>query len=194
MSAHLTYDQIVGLCDWMRNVRDAQQETHVAYHYGSPCPYRVVAEIDEFNSDPRDLVAVWDIPIPGYDKPPLSLNDGRGGSVFAHAAKRDALKARVRNAVLLAGVPELTHVHVELHWRTKTRQKRDADNVVASLKYMIDALHHPDPAENTGWVPIVPGDDARYVSWSRPILHEPDKTLGPAIWLQLSSYLEPAYS
>lgn len=175
----------------MRDFGDAQHQTHLAFHSGSPCPYRVVAEILAGRPDPRDEVAVWHIPIPEYDKPPFSLNTHTTsrGAIAGMARERDALKARTRSAVRDAGVPVLPHVHVELHWQPgRNLAHRDADNCVATLKYMIDALHHPDPASQ--WQPIVPGDDAEYVSWSAPILHPAAKGEPGRIWLMLSCYID----
>jgi hypothetical protein len=81
-------------------------------------------------------------------------------------------------------------VHVEIHYRPKTRAIHDADNIVATLKPAIDALHQTDTMENVPvpYVPIIDGDDARYLTWSRPVLHAPDKTHGVGLWLVLRSY------
>src|SRR6266700_3799470 len=150
---------IAGLCHWHANVADTQAATsHLAYHYGSPCPYGVVADVLLGLPDPRDAVAEWRIALPfAKGKPPLSLNDRH--SPFAHAAIVNKIKAIVRNAVREAAVPELGYVHVEMHYRPAINRIRDVDNLIATLKPCIDALHQPD--ERPRWTGILPGDDAR---------------------------------
>src|SRR6266568_4313551 len=119
MSAMTFVDRtaVAGLCHWHANVADTQAATsHLAYHYGSPCPYGVVADVLLGLPDPRDAVAEWRIALPfAKGKPPLSLNDRH--SPFAHAAIVNKIKAIVRNAVREAAVPELGYVHVEMHYR-----------------------------------------------------------------------------
>lgn len=177
---------VAALCHWTANRADIQHEQpdHGAYHYGSACPYRVVAAVLNGQPDPRDAIEEWRLPLPFRDnRPPMSLNDR-----YAHFAIRanrvDGIKKLVRAAVIAAKVPVLDHVHVEFHYRPKANLVRDADNLVATLKPCIDAIHQPfthDPA----WHPIVRGDDARYVSWTPPVLHPANKRLGPACWLVL---------
>jgi crossover junction endodeoxyribonuclease RusA len=136
--------------------------------------------------DPRDAVVSWEIDLPFPDgRPPISLND-RGNHWATKAKKIELVKAITRNAVRAAAVPPLSHVHVELHYRPATNRFRDADNLVATLKPAIDALHQPD--ERSHWEPILPGDDPRYVTWSQPAFHPAVKGMGAATWLVLSSY------
>lgn len=170
------------LCHWRQNRAGCQDaESHWSFHYGSPCPYDVTAAWLLGEPDPRDAVSEWRIDLPFKDgKPPITLN-GSHGNQFAHNAKVKYVKSITRNAVRDAGVPHLDMVHVEIHWRPPTNARRDPDNVVATLKPCIDALHQPEDR----WSPIVDGDEPRYVSWSRPTIHPANKTLGPATWLIL---------
>lgn len=173
------------LCQWTLNDGD-----HVGYHHGWPCPIVVMNALTDGHPDPRELVAEWRVDIPFPDgKPPISLND-RSVHWAVHASKVEKVKALTRNAVRGADVPQLGRVHVELHYRGRTNAVRDADNYVATLKVCIDALHHPD--ERSLWVPIIQGDDARYVSWSKPVLHPAVKGAGAGTWLILRSYTAAA--
>jgi crossover junction endodeoxyribonuclease RusA len=161
-------------------------------HDGEPCPYLVAACHIQGLPDPRELVSEWRINLP-YEKPPMTLNN-MPSNPFAKASKVKEIKARVRNAVRDAGVPHLDRVHVELHYRGKTNALKDADNLIATLKPAIDALHHADDLESKNldverrWVPIVDDDDGRYVTWRRPVLHRAEKGKPGAVWLILRSY------
>lgn len=170
---------IADLCDWATT-----PHTHEAYHQGHACPYLVVAAKLAGHPDPRDLTAEWRVDLPFLKgKPPMSLNDRR--NPFAHSAMVARVKAITRNAVRDADVPVLGHVHVELHYQPRTNVIGDADNLVATLKPCIDALHQPD--ERSRWTGIVPGDDARYVSWSPPVRHAAIKGHDARTWLILRS-------
>lgn len=172
------------LCQWTTSDGD-----HIGYHHGYPCPARRYQALLDGDPDPNDYVAEWRIDLPFADgKPPMSLND-RDGHWAAKASKVEKVKAITRNAVRDAEVPQLGRVHVELHYRGRTNAVRDADNYVATLKPCVDALHQPD--ERSKWVPILIGDDARYVSWSKPILHPALKTHPAATWLILRSFTGP---
>lgn len=173
------------MCHWTRGVGTARDETHFAYHYGSVCPYTAMGAVLRGEPDPRDDVAEWRIDLPfATGKPPISLND-RSVHWAVHASKVDKVKAITRNAIRDADVPQLGHAHIELHYRGRTNAVRDADNYVATLKVCIDAMHHED--DRSKWVPILKGDDARYVSWSRPQLHPAIRGAGAATWLIIRS-------
>lgn len=177
---------VTRMCHWHQNRHGAQDVTHALYHFGSPCPYEAVAAVLAGQPDPRDDVTVWEIDLPfAGGKPPMSLND-RQEHWAIHAKKVELVKAITRNAVRGADVPELPYVHVELHYRGRTNAVRDADNYVATLKRCIDALHQND--DRSLWVPIIAGDDARYVSWSQPVLHPAIRGAGAATWLVLRTW------
>ena len=129
------------------------------------------------------MTRTWTLTLP-WDAPPLSLND-RGQTRGARAAK-SATTAEVRHAVKILAkgerIPACHAVHVQLHWRPKVNRRRDADNAVATLKPSLDGL------VDAG---VVPDDTGRYVDWSRPRIHPPDKTLGPAVWLVVTAVGEP---
>lgn len=140
---------------------------------------------------PADVepVGEWRIDISGALKPdgkvPLSLNDRIHWAAHASAVAR--VKSVVRNAVMEAEVPHLDRVHVEMHYRPKTNRFRDVDNIVATQKPAVDALHQPDTSKNcpVPFDPIVDGDDDRFVLWLPPKLHPWEKGRPAALWLIL---------
>jgi crossover junction endodeoxyribonuclease RusA len=177
-------DALLALCPHAALGATAQ---HAAKHQGEPCPYWIALAHLTGQPDPRERIAEWRVEVPFKDgKPPLSLNDRL--SWPAHASKVERIKALTRRALIDAEIPPLEQAHIEMHYRPKTRQLCDVDNLVATLKPMIDAFHQPDA--RSGWVGLLAGDDARYVSWSPPVLHEPDKAKGPATWLVVRTSLE----
>lgn len=132
---------------------------------------------------------VYVLPL-GYDRPPLSLNDrGRSrGAARAKAAKVRALRADVALRLrALLGRPSaiVPHIHVQLHYVPRDRRIRDADNLVATLKPCIDALHL-DGKAGSPRTPLVINDDPAHVSWSPPRIHLPDDH-GPRLWLVITT-------
>lgn len=177
-------DALLALCP---HAALGHSAAHARRHNGEPCPYWIALAHLTGQPDPRERIAEWRVEVPFKDgKPPLSLNDRL--SWPAHASKVERIKALTRRALIDAEIPPLEQAHIEMHYRPKTRQLRDVDNLVATLKPMIDAFHQPDA--RSGWVGLLAGDDARYVSWSPPVLHEPDKAKGPATWLVVRTSLE----
>jgi crossover junction endodeoxyribonuclease RusA len=175
---------------------DLPERDHVARHFGEPCPYEVSAALLLGEPDPRDLVTEWSIDISSTlirGAAPLTLNRYPSNH-FAKNRAVAAIKARVRNAVRDAELPHLDRVHVQLHFRPATALFRDQDNLVATLKPAIDALHQKDERESADldqdrkWVPVIDGDDPRYVTWIPPVLHPPVKKQPAKMWLVLRSY------
>lgn len=181
-------DPIEALCEFAA----ADDPAHPERHAGEPCPFYVASMFLLTGEDVRAEVSLWRVDISPALKPngsvPLSLND-RGMHWAAKAHAIDRVKSVVRNAVMAEAIPHVDHVHVEIHFRPKTNRFRDVDNIVATLKPAIDALHHRDTAENAPvpYEPIVDGDDPRYLTWAPPILHAPIKGEPAALWLILRS-------
>lgn len=173
---------------------DGTGDPHAHLHEGWPCPYWRVACIIGGGGDPNEIVAEWSVDLSamldGKGRVPLSLND-RQMHWGAHAHRVEMIKSVTRNAVIAAEIPHLTHVHVELHFRPKTNAHRDKDNIVATLKPMIDGLHQRDTSENhpVDYTPIIDGDDPRYVSWTSPFLHPWVRSQPARLWMILRSYL-----
>jgi len=105
-------------------------------------------------SEPRS----WTLQIDGFD--PLSLND-RG-----HWSKHRQLKAEWRTEVgWLAKqqrIPRLRRIRVDLHAYPATNRRRDADNLVATLKPCIDGLRDAD---------VIVDDTPDHVTFSPPTIH-----------------------
>lgn len=125
------------------------------------------------------MMRTWTLTLP-WHTPPLSLND-RGQTRGARAAK-SATVADIRGVVKLLArkekVPPCNAIHVQIHWRPKDRRRRDSDNVIATLKPCLDGL------VDAG---VVADDTGEFVDWSRPRIHLPDKTAGPAMWLVITA-------
>lgn len=127
----------------------------------------------------------WILDLP-YGKPPLSLND-RGQTVGARrakSAKAAMIRADVNTLAKAAGIPPQDSIHVRLHYRPKTAAKRDADNLVATLKPAIDGLRDAK---------VIPDDDPSHLDWSAPRIHAPSlPDRKPALWLVITSTGEAA--
>lgn len=95
-----------------------------------------------------------------WDRPPLTMNDR-----FAHRAQHDAVVAKVRRdagwTARAARLGRHQHVTVELHYQPPRRGRRDADNLVATLKPVADGLVDAglvvddDPAHMTKLMPVI---------------------------------------
>lgn len=79
----------------------------------------------------------WALDLP-YERPPLNANQRM------HWAKKAALTKQVRAASFYAaknaGVLRCDKVRVTLTWFVRTTTRRDADNVVPTLKALCDGL------------------------------------------------------
>ena len=130
---------------------------------------------------------VYVLPLP-YTTPPLSLND-RGRSRRAALAKARKVKD-LRAAVTTVGrslkMKAAPHLHVALHYVPPDRRTRDRDNLVATLKPCIDALTARGATRGWACLSLVPDDDPGHVSWSPPVIHEPDAA-GPRLWLVVTA-------
>lgn len=121
----------------------------------------------------------WTLNLP-YEKPPLSLND-RGQTVGARrakSAKAATIRADVCTLARAAGIPPQDAIHVRLHYRPATAHRRDADNLVATLKPAIDGLRDAH---------VIPDDDPAHLDWSAPRIHPPslpDRT--SSLWLVIT--------
>lgn len=112
-----------------------------------------------------------------YAKPPLSLND-RGQTRGARQARsRTAAEVKASVRLLARGLGPFEAIHVRLHYRPPDRIRRDADNLVATLKPCIDGLVAAG---------VVRDDSPRYVDWSAPLIHEPTPDRRPLVWLEVT--------
>lgn len=111
-----------------------------------------------------------------WERPPLSLNDrdGRG----AHAATVAKVRRDTGWTARAARLGHHDHVTVELHYQPARRGRRDADNLVATLKPVCDGL------VDAG---LVDDDDPAHMTKLMPVIDEP----GPAqrrgrLWLTIT--------
>lgn len=127
-------------------------------------------------------------------KPPLSLN------TYTHHMQRARIVRQLREEVvtrlrMLKVRKPADHVAVRFHYRPRDNRVRDPMNLVATSKPLVDALTPGRPAKIgrngkiTQPVPgygLVPDDNPEFVDDQRPVIHRPDKTKGPACWLELT--------
>lgn len=113
-----------------------------------------------------------------YDKPPLSLNDR--GQTPGSRARRSAIAAQIKADVtkLARNIGSHDWVHVRLHYRPKDRRRRDADNLVATLKPCLDGLVAAG---------VIPDDTPAHLDWSAPRIHEPTPDRKPLLWLTVTT-------
>ena len=115
----------------------------------------------------------WTLRLP-WASPPLTLNQ-RGASISGRMAQANTVR-QVRGVAkvlaLDAKIGAQERIHVRLHWQPTTRRRRDEDNLVPTLKALIDGL------VDAG---VTPDDGSRYIDWSRPVIHPAEKP--GAMWL-----------
>lgn len=115
------------------------------------------------------------IPLP-YETPPLSANQR------LHWRRRADITAQVRSdahtLVRVAGAPRnCVHVAVSLHYAPARNGRRDADNLVPTLKALCDGL------VDYG---LVPDDTPQWMTKVMPVI-EPKSTTGRGrMWLELT--------
>jgi crossover junction endodeoxyribonuclease RusA len=122
-----------------------------------------------------------------WSRPPLSMNDrGRSrGAVFAKARTVREIRALIMTLARAARLPrDVAHVTVQLHYRPRDNQRRDTDNLVATLKPIADGL-----AKGTVTTPgygMVPDDIPAYMAKPEPIIHPAERGKGGALWLEIT--------
>lgn len=89
---------------------------------------------------------------------PLSLNDRK--SRWSEASAVAQLRGDVHVLARHAKIPPCGRIHVQLHYVPPSAGRRDRDNLVATLKPVLDGLVD---------------DTDRYVTWSPPIIDPPSK-------------------
>jgi crossover junction endodeoxyribonuclease RusA len=108
---------------------------------------------------------VWELQLPFTRQ--LSLNDRQHWAVKMKHVKewRDAAHVLAR----AAKIPNCRRIKVELHYVPRTNQRRDPDNLVASLKPLVDGL------VDAG---VVADDTEAFVERSWPVIHRPSGVPG----------------
>lgn len=114
----------------------------------------------------------WVLELPALE--PLSLNDRR------HPMQRHSLSKRWKKSAwvcaLDAQVPPLAFARVRLHYLAPDRRRRDADNLAATSKPVVDGLRDAG---------VIPDDDTEHIDHLMPAIHAPteDGPSGPRWWL-----------
>lgn len=93
---------------------------------------------------------------------PLSLNARQHWR--AQARDKATVRRAAARAAAAVGIPACARIAVELHYEPRDRRRRDAINLVATLKPVEDGL------VDAG---VVPDDVARYVRPTMPVLDRP---------------------
>lgn len=117
----------------------------------------------------------WILRLP-WQRPPLTLNQ-RGASIGSRMAQADTVRQIRGVAKVLATNAKIgprARIHVRLHWQPELNRRRDEDNLIPTLKPLIDGL------VDAG---ITPDDGSRYIDWSRPVIHPANKAVRPSMWL-----------
>lgn len=101
----------------------------------------------------------WTLDLP-YTAVPLSLN-GQHGQHFARARKVKQVRAHAAFLARQAKIPSLPRCRIELHYAPRDSRRRDALNLVATLKPIEDGL------VDAG---VVPDDTAEFVEPTMPVI------------------------
>lgn len=111
---------------------------------------------------------------------PLSLNSRQ----HWRAKARDVARVRklAAKAVADLGVPRMTYVEVELHYAPRDRRRRDADNLVATVKPCHDGL------VDAG---VIPDDTPEYLLPRFPVVDEPTRAAAGRIYLIVREATRP---
>ncbi|MFM1964922.1 MAG: phage Tortellini [Actinomycetota bacterium] len=104
----------------------------------------------------------WTIRLP-YSTPPLTLNGRQHWATKARGVKE--VRGTTATLARVLQIPACESIHVQLHYVPRDGRRRDADNLVGTLKPCIDGL------VDAG---VVPDDSPEYVTWSPPVIDAPD--------------------
>lgn len=114
----------------------------------------------------------WYMP---WTTPPISLNDR--GSHWVRARKVKEVRAAAKILAMAAHLPrDLTHVSIQLVYQPRDKRRRDADNLVGTLKAICDGLIDYG---------ITPDDTPQYMTKLMPRIDPPVRGEGGRIWLEL---------
>ena len=105
---------------------------------------------------------MWTIRLP-YTAPPLTLNGRQHWASKARGVRE--VRGTVATLARVLHIPACQRIHVTLHYVPRDGRRRDADNLVGTLKPCIDGLVDAR---------IVPDDSPEYLTWSPPVIDPPD--------------------
>lgn len=115
-----------------------------------------------------------------WPRPPLTANQR------LHYMARSQKTRMVRETTMLlaraAQIPAGRHITVCLYWAPGDRRRRDADNLVPTLKACADALAR---GRRRDWVglELVPDDTPAYMEKLMPVIVPPPAV--PGLWLEV---------
>jgi crossover junction endodeoxyribonuclease RusA len=117
--------------------------------------------------------SVIEIEIPlVHNKPPLTMNQRLHWTDKAARTKR--IRETVAWQVKALRLQPQNHISVALHFTTGDKRRRDADNLVATLKPCCDGI------VDSG---LIPDDTPEHLTWWSPAIHTgPDKR---RMWLEI---------
>lgn len=110
------------------------------------------------------MTDLWTIRLP-YSTPPLTLNGRQHWATKASGVRE--VRGTVATLARVLHIPACQRIHVTLHYVPRDGRRRDADNLVGTLKPCIDAL------VDAG---VVRDDSPEYVTWSPPVIEKPSFT------------------
>lgn len=110
-----------------------------------------------------------------FSKPPLSANQR------LHWAKRATITKQVRQEAAWRArskkLPAMRACQVTLHYRPRDNRRRDADNLVPTLKALCDGL------VDAG---LVPDDTPNYMMKHMPVIHPAERGKQGIMWLEIN--------
>lgn len=116
----------------------------------------------------------WVIPL-SFTKPPLTANQR-----FGHWAQRAKLVKQVRHEACMRArshkFPAMGKCAVSLHYRPRDSRRRDADNLVPTLKALCDGL------VDAG---LVVDDTPEFMTKAMPVIHPAKKGTPASMWLEI---------
>lgn len=127
----------------------------------------------------------WTIQLP-YPSPPLSLNDQPTASMGGRRARAALVKSVRADGHWLAkaaGIPVLDRFSATLHWRPARNGRRDAINLTATLKPLVDGLVEAG---------ICADDDTKHYVGTEPVIHPAERGQPGKMWLVVRSIPEGA--
>lgn len=121
-------------------------------------------------SEPKILMGL------SFDVPPLTANQRMCWQEKAPIVRNVRREARVKAQFLK--LVRMEKVEVKLHYRPRDNRRRDADNLIPTLKALCDGL------VDAG---VVPDDTPEFMVKHMPIIHPKD---GPkaAMWLEINEW------
>lgn len=113
-------------------------------------------------------------------EPPLNANHRWH---HMQVAKRVmVIRVGVRDAAREAGIPTGSHLTVTLHYAPGDSRRRDADNLVPTLKAACDALAR-GPRRDWVGLELVPDDTPKHMTKNMPVIHSGKRDR--RLWLEI---------